>query len=346
MSETVPDERIRIFDRQGVELASFRASVKRSWAIGKEGRASFDYPSIKTDVVNEDILRFGNYLFVENTLLPSWVGVIDTPREWDAQQVTVNAFTADRLFDYRIGSQNEEKITASAGTLFVEMLDRINNAEKTIMRAGDVWTGGKRREETFLPRQLTEALKRITKRSKEEYNFTGLVVKGKLVIYANWYEKLGEDTQLTLYQSDRGGNIESPTMKEDSDIINEVFGYGDGSTWATKPKDTSRDADSIATYGLRQYGKNWLGVSQPGTISANNSDLLADQSEPRRIYSITALNVGDTFSFLGLGNKARLVCQNLGFTGDGQGTDTSVRILGMSYDPNTKNKIKLVVEEI
>ena len=70
-----PQDRVRIFDRTGKALAEFRTSVNRSLVIGDEGRAQFDYPSRKREVVNYDVLRPGNWLFVQNDSLPPWVGV-------------------------------------------------------------------------------------------------------------------------------------------------------------------------------------------------------------------------------------------------------------------------------
>lgn len=59
MSNNVPQDRIRIFNRDGFPLAEFRASIDRSWVCGDEGRATFTYPSRKTEIVNSNILKIG-----------------------------------------------------------------------------------------------------------------------------------------------------------------------------------------------------------------------------------------------------------------------------------------------
>lgn len=341
MSETALQDRIRIFNRGGYEIASFQASVSRSWAIGKEGRASFEYASRKTEIVNEKVLQFGNYLLVESTRLPAWVGLIDTPREWDKDTVTVNAYTTERLFKWRRGGL-EDKLTGSAGTIFKKMIDTVNSSEKTLLQAGTVWNGSTSREETLTPVTIDKNLAQLYERSNEDYEFQPAIVSGKLVIYGNWYKSLGVDTHLTLLE---GGNIESATMSEDGTIVNDVLGYGDGINWTSRPAAIEVNPDSVSTYGLRQAGKEWSGVSILTTVQNNNSEYLTERIKPRKIFQITALNIGETFDYLSLGNRVNVKFQNMGFYGEGQGTLERTRILGMSYNPRQGQKVKLVLED-
>ena len=236
-STTMPAERIRIFDRGGAPIAEFQATIERSYLIGEEGRAQFAYPIRKTDVVNERVLQFGNWLLIENTKLPPWVGVIDTPREWSARVVTVSAYTPEHVFGWRRGPL-EEKLTGSAGSIFSKILTYVNQAEHTVMREGEIWKGGTQREETLNPTPLNEDLRRITERSGEEYQFRPVIdAAGKLVVYCDWHEQLGTETGVFLHEGKGGGNVEAvgTILTEDGPIINEVFAYGDGETWQSKP---------------------------------------------------------------------------------------------------------------
>jgi hypothetical protein len=57
--------------------------------------------------------------------------------------------------------------------------------------------------------------------------------------------------------------------------------------------------------------------------------------------------VGDTFKGIQVGNIMPLQFESIGFNGGGIGYETTVRIIGMAYNPvSTKNKVELVVEEI
>ena len=170
MSHTTPQDRIRIFDREGFAVAEFRASVERSWSVNDGGRAKFSYPSRKSDIVNEKVLNFGNWLVIENSALPTWVGVIDTPRNWSPREVEVSAYSPEQVFAWRRGPK-EEKIKGTAGALFAKLISRINQQELTCLRLGDVYSGGVEREETLNPTTLDENLRRIVKHSGEEYAF-------------------------------------------------------------------------------------------------------------------------------------------------------------------------------
>lgn len=346
-TSTTPAERVRIFDPDGLPLAEFRARVQRSWVIGDTGRATFSYASRKTNVVNEKALQFGNWLLVESDTLPAWVGVIDTPRYWSARSVDVFAYTPEHVFGWRRGPL-EDVLTGSAGTIFEGILNRVNYWEPTIIQAGDIWRGGVQRQETINPTLLNKDLKRITERSQEEYQWrpsTG--TNGRLVVYADWLEQLGEDTSVMLHEGAGGGNIEAVgnIMVEDGPIVNEVLTYGDGETWRSKPRAVVRDQDSIGRYVLRQDAKGYSGVTNVQTLTDNGANHIAQFKSPARTFRLNALNVGDTFKYIRLGNRLPLQFQNIGFYTGEQGLKTRVRIVGMAYDSSEKNKINLAVEE-
>lgn len=346
---TTPQDRIRIFDRNGFPLAEFRASVERSWVIGKAGRALFNYPSRKTDVVNEKVLQFGNWILVENSQLPPWVGVIDTPRHWTARQVAVHAYTPERVFSWRRGPL-EERLTGSAGTIFENLLAKVNAAEATIISAGQIWRGGAQRSETLNPTALNDDLKRLVERSGETYRWRPVVNElGKLVVFADWLENIGVQTGSMLQEGKHGGNVESVSnlLVEDEEIFNDILGYGEGLTWNTRPIAVLQNNESMGKYGLRQKGFEFSGVSEIATLVNNTQQKLSDLKQPLRTFHLYALNVGDTFKFINLGFLLKLRLQSAGFFSGSVGYETNIRIIGMAYDPQqSKNKIELTVEEI
>lgn len=347
-SQTYPQERVRIFDRNGYPLAEFRADVSRSLVIGEEGRAEFTYPSRKTDVVNERVLQYGNWLLVQSDVLPDWVGVIDTPREWSPRAVAVHAYTPERVFSWRRGPL-ERKLTGSAGAIFSQLLVTVNQAEATVIRDGNIWRGGIQREETINPTPLSEDLQRIYERSGEEYNWRPTTDnRGMLIVYADWVSRIGVDTTALLHEGKSGGNIEALNniMVEDGEIVNDILAYGDGMSWTSKPNETVRDTTSIHTYGLRQVGMEFTGVTNKTTLRDNGNANLLLNKNPSRTYHVNALNVGGTFSWIGLGNRLTLRFENIGFTGGPVGFETSVRIVGLHVDSSEKNKVELVLDEI
>jgi hypothetical protein len=340
----VPVDRVRIFDRAGFPLAEFNAAIDRSWTIGAEGRAAFVVPTRKTDIAGEKILQFSNWLLIENSVLPPWIGVIDTPREWSTQNktVTVTAYTPERVFSWRRGPF-EELLTGSAGAIFSRLLDYVNGPEVTIMRAGDIWRGGTQREETINPTLLNKDLERVYERSGEEYQFRPLVgADGRLTVYADWLGALGADAPIILQE---GGNIEAVgnTLVEDGDIVNDLLAFGEGESWVSKPYVNVTNQESIGKYGLRRGSKEYSGVSIIETLDANGREFVARAKEPTRAYRLNAINVGDTFQYMRLGNRFTLRFSSIGFQSNGLGMDRTVRIAAMAYDTDNKNKINLVV---
>jgi hypothetical protein len=347
-SQTVPVDRVRVFDRAGTPLAEFKASVTRSWTIGGEYRAQFTYPTRKTDVVNERVLRFGNWLLVDSSALPPWVGVIDTPRDWSTRNVTVSAYSPEHVFDWRIGPP-EEVLTGSAGTIFERLITRVNLAEVTILRANTIWRGGAQRQVTLNPNKLSEYLLQLYENSGEEYEWGRTVIDGKLLVFGNWVPFLGAETGALLHEGTGGGNVEAVgrIMTEDGPIVNSVFAYGDGETWQSKPNVTVlHTGKSASWYGLRQEGIAYSGVTSNTILVENATEYLNQRNTSSKTFAVNALNVGDTFKYIRLGNILNLSFQNIGFRGNSVGYVGRVRIVGMGYNPTSRNKIQCVVKEV
>lgn len=343
----IPVDRVRIFSREGIELASFQASVNRSWSLGDEGRAQFTYATRKTDIVNKDILNFGNWLLVENSMLPAWVGVLDPPRNWNARTVTVSAYTPEHVFGWRRGPI-EEKLTGSPGTIFEKLLYFANLHEVTILRAGNIYRGGKQMEETINPTKLNEDLQRIFERSGEEYQFRPVVNNKRLTVYCDWLQSLGVDTGIILQEGKGGGNIEASNniLVEDGDIVNDLLAVGDGETWSSRPTANVLDVTSQGMYGLRQATEEYSGVTGIQTLTDNGKEFVGTSKNPINAYKINALNVGQTFRYIAIGNRFTLKAQNVGFQASGAGMERTIRISAMSYNPDTKNKVTLIVEDV
>lgn len=308
----------------------------------------FTYSSRITDICNERVLQFGNWLLVESADLPPWVGVIDLPRKWGAREVQVYAYGPERVFGWRRGPL-EELITGSAGVLVTKILQYVNAPESTIIREGNIWRG-RSREQTLNPKPLNEYLADVADRSGEEYNWRPSAdANGKLIVFLDWFERLGITTSALLHEGKGGGNVEAVgnIMMEDGEIYNDVLAVGEGLAWASRPTATSVDHVSIGKYGRRQTTEEYGGVSQTSTLVEHGREVLKQNAEPPRTFHLNALNVGDTWKYIALGNVLSLQFQNVGFLGGGLGFQTQVRITGMRYDPaDKKNALELTTEEI
>lgn len=348
-AQNIPKDTVKVFNLDGsVQVAQFQARVERSFAIGDEGRGTFTYASRKTDIVNDEVLRFGNWILIENDTLMPWVGVIDIPRKWSSRAAVVHCYSPEHVFGWRRGPF-EQTLTGSAGTIFSKLLKMVNTAQATPIVEGGIWRGGTQREETINPTPLNEDLLRLYERSLEEYQWRPVVTdSGRLLVYADWVERLGADTPALLHEGKGGGNLEASSniLVEDGPIINDILAYGEGETWLSKPNVPVTDNSSVARYGLRQSAKEYQGVTSAATLKVHAEKELAKFAEPPKTFALTALNVGDTFKYIRMGNRLNLQFQNIGFYSGGPGLEVKVRIIGAHYDPAMKNKIKLVVEVV
>ncbi len=346
---TAPRETIKIYDRFGSELVQFRAAASRSYVIAREGRLSLNLATRKTQYVNPDVLKPGNWILVQSDTLPDWVGVIDMPREWGYRTVKVYAYTPERVFSWRRGPL-EQVIAGSPGALVTQLITIMNDAQQTVIRAGIMYKGGTQRSETLHPNPLSQNLANIQTQSREEYSWRPVIdSNGRLIVYCDWSKNIGDFVECPLVEGKKGGNIENTgsTLTEDGTIVNDLLGYGKGATWATRPSVPTKSVDtSLSDYGLMQGSKDWGSAFEPAVIAQNNLAYLGVYSQPRKTFGVTALNRGQTFQYMKLGNRLTLQMQSVGFTGDGVGTETTVRILGMGYDPLSGQKLQLVLQEV
>lgn len=347
-SSIAPEDRIRVFNRSGFPIAEFRASVSRSWAMGMEGRAQMILATKESKYVNSTVLNFGNWLLVESSVLPAWIGMIDVPRAWSTRSVEVNAFSPERIFQYRRGGL-EEVLKGSAGSIFEQLLQRVNLAQRTIVQGGSIWKDGPLQEDTLHPEDLAKHLSSLQEKSQEEYAWEPRIsTAGTLAILGHWVYRRGIVTGIQLQEGRGGGNIEATgtPMIEDEPLINDILGYGDGSTWSSKANVQTIDQPSIDTYGLRQGSESWSGVTTVGPITNNNQAKLKTEKSPTKTFNVNALNVADLFIQLRLGNQFQFVSESMGFTGNSLGLTTNVRIIGMGYDPSQYQKVSLILQEV
>lgn len=337
-------DRLRIFNRRGDLEAEFIAAVSRSWIIGKRTTASFSIPVYET-YCTEDVLEFGNWVLVESDELPDWAGTI-VSREWGARVITIGAYSPEHLISQRIGP-TEKRFKGSAGELFVKLLEYVNIREDTLLKPGEIYKSGTR-QETLTPTRLSDDLKRIYERSREEYQWRPVVnANGKLTVYGDWVLALGTESEFTLHEGTGGGNIEATNrvLMEDVPQANYLHGYGNGITWASRPQKVLEDTDSISRYGLIQQSEAFRGASTLDGVEKNVRGRLLVKAKPARVYNVNALDVGDTFTFMQLGNVMNLKMQNIGFNGSTLGTIARVRIIGMYYKPDNANKVELALKE-
>lgn len=324
--------RVTIYNRLGDAIATIDTSTQRSWVLNSEGMAELKL-SLMDAKATYKYLNYGNLVTIEHETLPLWAGVIDTDRTWEKGAVTVSLWSAERLLKFRRSSIATLVSENTAGSLFMTLVNMANDEEDTLIREGQVFYGGVPREETLDAKSIYEHIIQIAERTGYEWDIKSAKDNNnQLYFTANWYERAGYELQFML---DEGYNIlaEDSPLKEQGEIINALLGIGDGSTDDSRVTYEETDAASRDAYGLRQGTEDFNGNKELGTLTANVQARLTVTRNPIRTFKVTALDVGNTFLNLRLGNVLRLKMFSVGFLSDGAtGVDTRVRIMGMRYE--------------
>jgi hypothetical protein len=324
--------RVRIFDKSGAAIAEPGVDVWRSWRLNAYGRASFTLPA-NHPAARPEILAFGNYLLVEHDTLPTWGGVIDTPRRWGKMTVQVNACSAERILEWRRGP-HLLLARNTPGGLFRRILQAANQQGDTRISEGEIFSGGTARDETLSLFNLYGEICRLAADYGNDWEIEAQINSaGRLSFLANWYARRGLRRDLALQE---GVNIELSGLilregaPDGGDIVNDLLGYGSGIKWENRYHYQRTDEESISQYGLRQ-GRRQFPENEPAVIQAATRQHLRLAAQPRNLFHFHALDVGETFANLRPGDSLPLRLYSAGFLDGGVGTQTRVRVNAMEY---------------
>lgn len=327
--------RIRLFDRSGILLYEAGAPAFRDWIINDIGNANF---TIKAHGL-EKYVAFGNYITIEHDKLDTWVGVVTTPRPWDARVITVNAKSVMWMFGQRVGNY-KQPVSGSWGAVFSQIIAVVNNAELTPLQIGAYDDGvvfssvvDMSNVYTYLQRALTQSGTRL--------DFRPVIVDGKLTIYADLEPTLYTTSDLRL---EEGLNIKEGTsvLIEQGEIYNDVTILAIG---LQQNRFTARavNTQSIEKYGLRQIlfseGQSQADVDRLAVIR------LAQYDHPRATLGLVAMDQENTFPKLRLGNSAAVELKSKGYLNNGFGFRGTTYIRVIQFDDRT-GEATLVCQEI
>lgn len=331
---------IQIFDRTGTKISEFNVNASRTWQLSDYGRCIFEIPIIHPKCT-EDILQFGNLIYIEHPKLPAWGGVIDIPREWGKNTVIVYAYSAEYLFKFR-AEENINKLSLSPGNIFKYIIDASNRSEDIRIRTGSIYTKDEAISWELNLLNYYNEVKRLADDTDNEWILTPKINNKELEFEAQWGEKLGGETTYALTE---GLNIETgeAIVSENGEIFNDILGIGSGSSNKTKEKVHLFDETSIGKYGLRQTSVS-IAEGEYASVEIGTRTELNKKKNPQKTFALTALDVGNTWNYINIGNTVSLHLNTIGFQNKELGMDTTVRINGMTFLED-ENKLSLNCEE-
>jgi hypothetical protein len=336
---------IQIFNASGIPLTEISATVDREYVLNGVTRCTWTMALLDYKC-REEYLQYGNLILIDDGILPSWCGVIDTDetdgRVWGGNKLKLLAKSAGQLFWY--ADSNITKFSGTAGDMFRQLLDVYNAQGLPYITPGDIWTGGPALEET-LGQPLLDHVRRVQANSGNDWSVVGRAENGVLRLYANWHEKAGQLQNVSL--NDKNLEYSDELYRETGMIYNDVRGLGDAMT-SGKRLETERVVNqaSIDLYGRRRASVVFSGVKAPDVLLKRTQEHVAFYSKPRFKFSATVANVNNLFAFLDVGNSYPFETAKAGFKSDGSfGITGTARLLSMKPD-GAAEKVALSVEVV
>ncbi len=338
--------RVRIFSNAGIPISEIDVATQRSWVLNDVGRCQFTINTYdpQTGAINPDCslanFQYGNLVLIEhspsveadgsvNGILPSWVGIILPPQDWTYGKLTITAYSAENILAFR--PMPHQTVKGAPGALFASILQLSNNLGGMAIQPGQIDAGG-----AINSRNLTvsafEEIQDIVAQSGMDFEVIPVVgSNGVLSLYGNWYQSKGVYTGQLLTDK----NLESgdPIYTEQGDIYNQVFAYSDANTSATKATAVVADADAQSLNGILAVNVNFPATSGNGKspIAVSAAAFIQANKKPTRTFAPTVLDVGNSFSYLVLGNTWTIQSTTVGFSDGGVGLQGIIRITAMEY---------------
>ena len=354
--------RIRIFDhymRLKAELNNI-PTTPRSYLINEYGRCEFSMSTSDPKCTLSN-LQYGNLIHIEhipNTdengdkkgKLPDWVGIILRPRNWNLGVCHVTAYSAEAILAFR--AMPFVTVNGTPKNVFIEILNHVHSKAKNIIIQPGVLDDLPLTFPDDLRTNAYDHIIKLIKASGMDWSITGDInVKGNLELFANLYIRRGSITPLRIQDSNfelTNSNTElpAPLLTEQGTPANQVFGYSQSNTAQNRVMQEAIHQETYDDYGSLQINQIYSGKHDAASVLNSAKATVSRSGPPVLIMQRTALDKGDTFSHVAVGNIATVKETNAGFNPNGGfGFTSQARILGFSYN-DLSNKCPMNIEVI
>ncbi|MBN1814722.1 MAG: hypothetical protein JXA14_22975 [Anaerolineae bacterium] len=314
-----------------------------AWRLNAVSRV--DFAISRNDAkATRDMLRFGNRILIQFINgLPNWPGVFDPPRHWtNTGEIKFQAYSAEAILGWRQTGRERIFDGATVGFVYQKLIEEANALRHMGIEVGDVWTGGAALPFEFHYANILETIEQeLVENEMSTYDFdvTGEIVNGRIVMKANFYERKGRDLsgKVVLHE---GHNIHDVEVIEQGPIQNAWDTAGRGSGWDDeRAVGYADDTESIAEFDFRQ-GFAESETSEQVAVDELARNRLAQYRQPVARALVSAVNLAPAlFSSYGVGDTVQLTLPSYGW----DGYDEPARIITREYFMN-EGYCKLVPE--
>jgi hypothetical protein len=325
-----------IYSKDGKPKSDMRALMDRAWKLNGFEQCTFSISTL-AEVDRLEDFNFGNYLVVTDSELDIWGGFFDPEQPWSSsKKATIQTYSGEKIFDWRC-YPGSLLLKGTAGAIYKQMIENLNTVIPwgTLMRPGDIYTGGVSREETISGTRLYDDVRRVCSRSGNDFYVEPVFTNGLLHFEGHWYAQRGMRKDFLL---EEGINIEAKedVMEYQGEIWNVIFAYGNASTWTERKTAQVFDEESIGKYGARMYALA-VDSNDPATVKAYGEAFLALYKNPRRSFSLVAMpngaredEVRKVYKTLRIGDIVDIGLYSVYENGK-RGVETAVRIAGLTH---------------
>lgn len=336
--------RLSAYTKDGHYLTEFDATFTRGYEINAFGKGSFTLSTYDAKALRE-FLQFGNLIYCEHDSLPAWGGFIDTPRDWGHGSVTISCYTYEYMMKFR-NTHQKCKVSGTYGAIYQKLFEKISDVRGfEIIKLGEIYGGGESVTKDYNYGNLYDTFCDLADESSQDWGFDPYIDEnGKLYFLANWYKKRGTEINYTIYE-DLDVEEQSTMLREQGDIGNRVRCFGTSSSSSERIDTIRTDEESIGKYGIRYICENTDAETQAALETIGDQKLLY-YKDPRKTYSINLIDRRSNFKMARLGNIINAEFYSVGFSENGFGSKSKIRILKMQNFDDVKNTLELTTDEV
>ena len=289
-------------------------------------------------------IKVGNMVLVRpSPKLPDWSGMIDTP--WSATSpIQISLYNAEYLLSIRCGDEKYLPLTGDPSEIISQLIDLANRREQMYITAGERDTLGLNINYTVDTRTYLEQILALAKKYGLELSTRyGFDTSRRLMIYIDIKRRIG-DTYDYIFHDGASANVELRSAKVSGTILNCVTAKNNASTGQTVLySNAQQNSTSISTYRLRSGIISVQNVNDINNLDTAAKNYLNLNYAPKLSLTVSAIDVGDTFNYLRLGNTIAMRLSTVHLPGGARGWRGTARIKAMSYDEST-NRVDLNLE--
>lgn len=333
--------RVIIFNRSGEALVEIEPAIESiAWANNREASASF-FLRYNDPKCTEANLRFGNRILVQfENGLPAWGGVIDPPLSQAPTGVRFIAYTASRLFRYRV-TDKDRSYTDSPGGIFRELVNIANSMENTRVIANSIYDGGINTTLNWHYDRIYNQVIRLADISGEDFSLDPFYPDsvGGLSFLANWYASKGSNRSDRVLLAE-GVNAQI-SLSRYGDLFNYAFVVGAGMTWGdARLVGEAENASSRSLYGLRQFPTVETNTDGQAALDASAAVLVARHGKTlQRVVASVSDDEPGKFDSYDIGDTVRV--QAFAKGGNEWGIDGNYRVIARSWYSSNQMRVVL-----